>query len=276
MGLYDRAAQFYSAGISSDVHSPRFQKTFEDVYSEPELEGIPWYVVAGNHDHKGNVQAQIDYSAKSERWNFPDFYYTWTSSFKAPSGRSVSTQIIYLDSVTLAGMSYKDEASGEIVSGEAHPMQAQAGSQLTWLEDQLRASSAEYLWVSAHYPIYSQCEHGPTSDLIKHVLPLMRQYNATGFIAGHDHCLGHYEGTGEDAGMHFVVSGAGKECCYSPKHLSDSQNKGHLAFRMDKEQSHGASGGFASVSATEHSASVTYYDTKGTSLYTSKSIAPRR
>lgn len=43
------------------------QDTFESVYTAKSLK-VPWYVLAGNHDHAGSVKAQIDYSHVSDRW----------------------------------------------------------------------------------------------------------------------------------------------------------------------------------------------------------------
>eukprot|EP01065_Artemidia_motanka_P029457 TRINITY_DN35567_c0_g1_i1.p1 TRINITY_DN35567_c0_g1~~TRINITY_DN35567_c0_g1_i1.p1 ORF type:complete len:349 (+),score=140.68 TRINITY_DN35567_c0_g1_i1:63-1049(+) len=260
---------FYSSGIQGDDHSKRFHETFEAAFPQPELQ-CPWYVVAGNHDHKGNVSAQIAYSQDSKRWNFPSHYYTFNHS-----AGGVTTQIVYIDTVVIAGMSYQNEVTGEFVENEYHPAQEMEELQLQWLEETLKASTADYLWVSGHYPVYSQCSHGPTSKIILTVLPLMRKYKASGFIAGHDHCLGHYAAGPKDGSMAFVVSGAGKECCYSPEHINSTMNAGELKFRMDGDEKHGSDGGFASFTATAASTTIRYYKSDGTLLYTADPVAPR-
>ena len=48
---------FYETGIHGNP-TPRFQKTFEDVYKGPTLEKLKFFAIAGNHDHKGNVQCR--------------------------------------------------------------------------------------------------------------------------------------------------------------------------------------------------------------------------
>ena len=63
---------FYDDGILSS-NDPRWITGFENIYHKSLK---PWYVVLGNHDVRGSVKAQIEYSDISKRWNLPSNYYT--------------------------------------------------------------------------------------------------------------------------------------------------------------------------------------------------------
>ena len=72
---------FYFDGVKNATDF-RFKTTFDDVYSGDNLKSLPWHVIAGNHDHHGNVDAQITYSKFNRRWNFPASYHSskWRSA----------------------------------------------------------------------------------------------------------------------------------------------------------------------------------------------------
>ncbi|KAK7929559.1 hypothetical protein WMY93_005954 [Mugilogobius chulae] len=187
---------FYYKGVDS-VDSPRFKSTFESVYTAKSMR-IPWYVLAGNHDHIGNVKAQIEYSQKSSRWKFPAYYYEL--NFHIPNSNKTLT-IIMLDTVMLCGNSndYSDaQPKGPLRLVEAN-------RQLVWLQDRIARSKADFLLVAGHYPVWSVSEHGPTQCLLKQVHPLLVKHKATAYLCGHDHNLQYIE----ESGVGYVVSGQG-------------------------------------------------------------------
>ena len=50
---------FYPRGIDflHGKNDKRFNQTFEDVFIGDELKNMPFYLVAGNHDYEGDVEA---------------------------------------------------------------------------------------------------------------------------------------------------------------------------------------------------------------------------
>jgi hypothetical protein len=58
----------YDNGMKS-IDDPAFQLSFSNIYTSPSLQK-PWYLVLGNHDYRGDVEAQLSPILRSmdSRW----------------------------------------------------------------------------------------------------------------------------------------------------------------------------------------------------------------
>ena len=174
---------FYSSGVKS-VHDSHWRDSFENVYYSQFLQH-PWYVALGNHDHRGSIQAQVDYTAHSSRWRMPSRYF----AFSQPAA-----DFFVLDTSQL------DE------------------TQLAWLDEELGTSTAPIKFVVGHHPIYSASRerHDPeTAALRQHVLPMLQRHGVLAYMNGHDHNLQHLRV--EEGGVHLLCSGAGSSARTSGK-----------------------------------------------------------
>lgn len=260
---------FYSSGIRTDVNDPRFKHTFEDVFSASSLQGpgFPFYVIAGNHDHGGNVSAQIAYTEKSTRWKYPEPWYSFTEDL----GDGATLQVVMIDTVILSGNSDVRGEDGEVIHelhgselpGPENPEHAE--SQLQWLEETLKTSNATFLIVAGHFPVWSICEHGPTAEMIRSVKPLLEQYHVTAFIAGHDHCMESFV----DSGVDYHGMGASHSNDPSTAHAK-AVPAGSLKFHAQ-----GKSGGFGSFTVTPTSFIARHHEGNGVLLYTHPTRGPR-
>jgi tartrate-resistant acid phosphatase type 5 len=243
-------------------YDSRFQNTFENVFSAPSLINMPFYIIAGNHDALGNVSAEIAYTALSSRWKYPSSWY------KISKG---NIDILMFDSTICYG----------IWSDPYHT--ALCNEQLGWLEAELITSTADYLFVSAHYPVWSACSHGNTDFMIEYLLPLMVTYNVTAFISGHDHCaefLAPNPVSQNNSDLVFVISGNGDGCCYTESNIP-SVPSGSLKYIMSSGYNPTKEiGGFASIEIRQNASSsyciVNYFGvTNLTPLYRSPILLPR-
>jgi len=273
VGLGDN---FYSAGINGSDMSPRFTQTFESVYNASSLQ-IPFHPIAGNHDHKGNVSAQIEYTADSERWEYPDYWYSVQETFTGDDGEEYLFELHLIDTVLLSGLA-EDHPSSKPPGVEFDDLELStpqtALDQLSWLEEQLANSQADYLWVGGHYPIYSVCSHGSTAELIAVVLPLLNAYNVTGYMSGHDHCEMHID---DGTGVQHILTGNGDNCCYSASNMHEIPTDSLKYLVADGYNPTNELGMFASfvVGDAQTGMVVNYHGGNGTILYTTPAMYPR-
>jgi len=175
---------FYENGVKT-VDDPLFRSAFEDIYTGPLR--VPTYASLGNHDHKGNIQAQIDYSSKNKNWIMPATHYTFTRTL----GDGTKVQFFAVDTAPI-----KDR-------------KPEASAQITWLDQELGKSDARWKFVFGHHPLYCHTERDRESErktLRDAFEASFVKYKVDAYFCGHDHVL---EMPKPVQGVNYVVSGGG-------------------------------------------------------------------
>jgi acid phosphatase len=156
---------FYDDGIRS-TRDRRWARSFESAFPGEGFD-LPFHAVLGNHDHMGNVAAQVEYSAINTRWRMPAFYYK--ESF-GPPGRPL-VDVFCLDTTPL------------------HVGERSARNQLLWLEERLTSSKARWRVVAGHHPLLSGGTSGSLVRSRKELTELFERYRVHVYLSGHDHDL---------------------------------------------------------------------------------------
>ncbi len=234
---------FYEDGVTS-TDDPQWQISFEDVYHAHSLQ-VPWYVALGNHDYRGNCDAQIAYNRLSQRWNMPARYFTRTRQIDA----TTAVDFFYLDTTPMVRSYWHEPGYREHVRTQDVP------KQLAWFKAALAASTAPWKIVIGHHPIYSGggiLGHGDTRELIADVLPLLKQYQVQAYFNGHDHNLQHLQ----VGAVNLFDSGAG--------------SRARPVFKTGYTKFAEACSGFTTVSLQADHMKVGMIDYRGRLLYTAR------
>jgi len=281
---------FYEYGIRGNENDPRFKETFDDVFTSASLQNMPFHFVAGNHDWRGNVSAEVAHSAISTRWKFPSYYYTLHFVIPVSNENNVSqnltVDIVMVDTVLLVGLSDDNDEYYYRVCKEmgvpkekcplGQPIPGSIGGvfepEWAWLEQQLASSTANYLLVCGHYPIYSIAEHGPTWSLVEKLKPLLLQYQVSAYINGHDHTFEFIQFDSKDQKEDYIayVTVGGSHTC-------DSSTAHEIFVPKSALRYHGCKNGGTVRVHIDTNLEFYYYDgvSSQTIMYTSPPIKPR-
>ena len=180
LGLGDN---IYPNGVSS-VHDAQFKTKFDKIYKK--FGRFDFWMLPGNHDWRGSIQAQIDYSKISPRWRMPAAHYTipllpdWLHLY------ALDTEKLSTSQLEAVGNSLRAKWGWKILAG--------------------------------HHPIVSRGLHGSHIDIALTLLPEITRYQVPLYLAGHDHHQEHIETPqfhqvvqgGAGANMRYVRNGKSK------------------------------------------------------------------
>lgn len=202
---------FYENGVLS-VDDPRFQSDFESLFS-PQSFDFPFYVCLGNHDYGGDIDAQVQYTSRSQRWKMPERYYRIRKS----SGTD-TVDLFVLDTVKI------------------HDQEPDASEQIQWLTKELAGSDATWKIVIGHHPALSGGKHGASEAITDVLPPLFEKYGVDLYLSGHDHDL---QLCDSGRGWLQVVSGAGsklRSTNWIDETLFARATPGFCWLRIDKDE----------------------------------------
>lgn len=241
---------FYPAGIEHP-RSEQVLTSWADVYLAQEYLGaLRWMHVAGNHDHRGDVMAQVELNSTEERWHLPALRYYHHVPEADVFFAFVDTTPMYYLPDELGG--FRTDMSDPGIIDEA----------VKELDAKLSASTARWKIVVGHHPLYSTGHHATKEhknlELMRTRLkPVFEHHKIPAYFCGHEHSLEH----AVSDGVHYFVSGAGSKIRVITNYFKENR------FAAGRQ-------GFMSVSIRKNEMRVYAVDMTGVVLHTA--IVPLR
>ncbi|KAI4329973.1 hypothetical protein MLD38_028292 [Melastoma candidum] len=237
---------FYDDGLTGE-HDPNFEESFSKIYTAKSLQK-PWYTVLGNHDYRGDVEAQLSPVLRKidSRW-------ICLRSFIV---NAELVEIFFVDTTPFVGAYFANFEDHTYDWRGIKTRRSYLRSLLKDVDSALRASPAKWKIVVGHHAVRSISHHGDTPELIKFLLPILRTNDVDFYINGHDHCL--QQITDTESRIQFLTSGAGSKAWRGDINGIDRQD---VKFFHDGQ-------GFLSVELTETDARIAFYDVFGKVMHT--------
>ncbi|KAL5189248.1 Purple acid phosphatase 3 [Glycine soja] len=236
---------FYDDGLTG-IDDPAFEISFSKIYTAKSLQK-QWYSVLGNHDYRGDVEAQLNPILQKidPRWICQRSFIVDTEI----------AEFFFIDSTPFVDKYFLKPKDHKYDWRGVLPREKYLSKLLKDLEIALKDSTAKWKIVVGHHPVRSIGHHGDTKELIRQLLPILEENNVDMYINGHDHCLEHI--SSRSSQIQFLTSGGGSKAW---KGDMDKDKKDEIKFYYDGQ-------GFMSVELEETNAKVVYFDIYGKVLH---------
>lgn len=236
---------FYEDGLTG-VHDPAFNESFINIYKAQSLQK-QWYTVLGNHDYRGDVEAQMSPILREmdPRW-FCSRSFILDAEF---------VEFVLVDTTPFVDEYFTEPKNHTYDWKGVLPRQEYLSNLLKDVDSALRHSTAKWKIVVGHHTIKSAGHHGNTKEVEEQLLPILQAHKVDMYINGHDHCLEHISST--ESKIQFLTSGGGSKAWRGD---IKPWNPEELKLYYDGQ-------GFTSMHMTPTNAEIVYYDVYGTVLH---------
>ncbi|KAF3497984.1 hypothetical protein DY000_02054931 [Brassica cretica] len=236
---------FYDNGLLG-LDDPAFQDSFTNIYNASSLQK-PWYTVLGNHDYRGDVEAQLSpmLRAMDNRW-------VCMRSFVV---NAEIVEFLFIDTTPFVDKYFVQPNKHVYDWRGVLPRQTYLNNLLQEVDVALKESTAKWKIVVGHHTVKSAGHHRNTIELEKQLLPILHANDVDLYVNGHDHCLEHISSV--ESKIQFMTSGGGSKAWKGDVNHLDPQE---LKFYYDGQ-------GFMSVDISEAELRAVFYDVFGNVLH---------
>mmetsp|Transcript_79351 Transcript_79351/g.202066 ORF Transcript_79351/g.202066 Transcript_79351/m.202066 type:complete len:405 (+) Transcript_79351:45-1259(+) len=204
---------FYVRGVT-DMKDQQFLESFEAIYDRGALADVPWKILLGDHDHRGNVTALLLHTNRSQRWRLPSLHYRFEVPLPDGSGRNL--EVVMADSVCLEGGMEPDLVAKRRFEAEySEAFVGVAAAQEHWrsLEENFKSTRPAIRIIAAHRPVVSMVNRPRTAsepqveERLHKMLVAAAADSPVLYMHGHDHAMQLWKDS--EAQLTYIGNGVG-------------------------------------------------------------------
>ncbi|XP_027917380.1 purple acid phosphatase 8-like isoform X2 [Vigna unguiculata] len=155
---------FYDSGLTG-IDDPAFDDSFTKIYTSSSLNN-QWYSVLGNHDYRGDVEAQLSpvLTNHDKRW-------ICLRSFIV---NAEVAEFFFVDTTPFVDKYFTEPGDHVYDWRGILPRKKYISNLLKEVDLALQESNAKWKIVVGHHTIRSAGQHGDTDELVEQLLPILQ------------------------------------------------------------------------------------------------------